>query len=154
MAVLIPEFEYNMNVEGVHDVGAGPFGHRMSVSVSGGDVSGERLKGKFVGAAADWVLWQPDGFGRLDVRGTLETVDGAYIFFQYFGLLEGTEAVMATLAGGDTPTDFGAQYFFTHPRLETGDERYAWVNQSVFVGEGRVLPGPQVHYKVFRLSHS
>jgi hypothetical protein len=154
MVALIPEFEYTVDVAPPQDVGAGPFGHRMSIPVPGGELVGERLKGSFVGAAGDWILIGPDGYGRLDVRGTLETVDGAYIFFQYSGLLEMTPAVMAILGGGETPTDFGDQHFFTNPRLETGDDRYAWVNRTFFVGEGRLLAGPRVNYKVFRLEHA
>ena len=61
-----------------------------------------------------------------------------------FGLVELT----AVLGGGDTPTGYGDQYFFTQPRLETGDERYAWVNRTMFLGEGRLLPGPRVEYRV------
>ena len=30
-------------------------------------------------------------------------------------------------------------YMRTHARLETGDERYAWVNRTLFVGTGRRL---------------
>ena len=35
-------------------------------------------------------------------------------------------------------TAWGDQYFRTAPRFETGDERYAWLNQTVFVARGRV----------------
>jgi hypothetical protein len=154
MAVLVPEFEYTVDVSTAHDVGAGPLGHRMCITVSGGELAGHRLKGRFVGAAADWILIGPDGFGRLDVRGTLETVDGAYVYFRFPGLLEMTEAVQAVLAGGEVATEVGEQYFITTPQLETGDERYAWVNQAVFVGEGRFLPGPRVQYRVSRVAHA
>jgi len=78
------------------------------------------------------------------------------IYFQYFGLLEATPNIMAVLQGGDTPTDFAGQYFFTNPRLETGDERYSWVNQTFFIGQGRLTPGPsgpRVEYKVYRLAN-
>ena len=109
MATLIPEFEYTADLAAPQDVGAGPFGHRMNVPVTGGDLAGERLKGTFVGAAADWLLLGADGFGRIDVRATLETADGAYVYIQLYGLLEVTDAVMALLGGGDTPTDFGEQ---------------------------------------------
>jgi hypothetical protein len=37
-------------------------------------------------------------------------------------------------------------------RLETGDERYAWVNQTLFVADGRVHPGPVVEYRVHRVT--
>jgi hypothetical protein len=152
MSALLPEFEYYADLI-VHPVGPGPFGNRLQATVTGGEVSGDRLKGSFVGAGADWLLAGPDGFGRLDVRATMQTVDGAFIYFQYFGLVELTPAILALMEGGDTPTDFADQYFFTSPRLETGDERYSWVNQTMFVGEGRLLPGPRVDYRVYRVAH-
>jgi hypothetical protein len=76
------------------------------------------------------------------------------IYVQYQGVVEITEGMAAVLGGGDTPTEYGDQYFFTTPRLETGDERYAWVNQTVFVSEGRLLPGPRVEYRVYRVANS
>jgi hypothetical protein len=39
---------------------------------------------------------------------------------------------------------------FTNPRLETGDERYAWVSTTFFVGQGHILPGRVVEYRVSR----
>jgi hypothetical protein len=78
---------------------------------------------------------------------------GAAIHVSYKGLIELTPAVQALLGGGNQPTDYGDQYFFTGLRMETGDERYAWVNRTVFVGQGRALPGPSVEYKVFRLAN-
>jgi hypothetical protein len=151
MPALLPEFEYYADLS-PHPIGPGPFGNRLEGTVAGGEVSGDRLKGSLVGAGADWLLAGPDGFGRLDVRATMQTVDGAFIYFQYFGLLELTSAILAIMGGGDIPTDFGDQYFFTNPRLETGDERYSWVNQTMFVGEGRLLPGPRVEYRVYRIA--
>jgi hypothetical protein len=58
-------------------------------------------------------------------------------------------AVQDALAN-DTGTDYGDQYFFTNPRIESGDERYAWVNKTFFIGEGHILPGLAVEYRVWR----
>ena len=44
------------------------------------------------------------------------------------------------------------RYFRTSPRMETGDARYAWVNTSLFVGEGRVIEGLGVEYRVARVT--
>ncbi len=143
MPELIKEFELSVDVGEIDAVGPGPFGQRMIGNVIGGRFSGDRLEGTIVGAGADWALIAQDGFGRLDERLTFKTVDGALIYVQYFGLVEITAAITDIINGGDTPTNFGDQYFFTNPRLETGDERYSWVNQTVFIGEGRLLPGPR-----------
>jgi hypothetical protein len=48
-------------------------------------------------------------------------------------------------------SSFADQYFRSTPRIETGDERYAWVNQTVFVAQGRLIPGG-VEYEVYRVT--
>ena len=92
-----------------------------------------------------------DGFGRLDGRTTLKTNDGAHIYVQYNGFLRVTEPVMRILGGANESTEFGDQYFFINPRMETGDQRYAWVNQTLFVGQGRALAGPAIEYQIYRV---
>ena len=94
-----------------------------------------------------------DGFGRLDVCGTMRTDDGAQLYVQYTGLIEVTEDVQAILGGAETATEFGDQYFFTNPRIETGDERHQWVTSTMFLSQGRVVAGPAVEYKVFRVEN-
>ena len=128
-------------------IGAGPIGTRMYYEVSEGEVTGERLRGKVV-SGGEWALISADGFVRADVRVQLETHDGAFLYVQYVGLLELNEAVMTAIAA-DGGTDFDDQYFYTNPRFETGDPRYAWVNTTFFVGEGRLIPGG-VEYRVWR----
>jgi len=148
---LIHEMTYRAMLRPPLAIGAGPWGTRMVFEVITGDIEGPRLRGKFVGPGADWLVVGSDGFGRLDVRGQIETHDGALVYVQYVGLLqmnEKTQAAMSTASG----TEFSDQYFRTAPRFETGDPRYAWLNQSVFVGEGRIYPGFGVEYRVFRVS--
>jgi hypothetical protein len=86
-----------------------------------------------------------------DHRLTIHTDDGAHIYVQYFGVIEYTEAALAANRG-ERSSGYAEHYFRTAPRLETGDERYAWVNRTVFVGEGRLHPGPVVEYRVHRLT--
>lgn len=153
MLELVREFEYYVDFGEIDEVGLGPFGQRSVLNSAGGQFNGDRLKGTIEGAGADWLLVAQDGFGRLDSRVTLKTDDGAVIYAQYFGLIELTPGILDILGGGATPTNFGEQYFFTNPRLETGDERYSWVNQTLFIGEGRVIPG-RVEYRVYRVAYS
>lgn len=156
MPQFVQEFEYYGDVTPADDCGGGPFGQRMVVNVLGGEFTGDRLKGTFVGAGADWLLFGADGFARLDVRATIRTHDGAHIYMQYYGLLEATPAVAAAFGGGGDPTEYGDQYFFTHPRLETGDPRYAWVNTTFLVGQGRLIPGGdrlRVEYRTYRVTN-
>jgi hypothetical protein len=145
------EFTFEATLGSSLTVGAGPFGARTIVSVAGGWVKGDRISGTLVGAGGDWVLIGPDGFGRLDVRAQIQTDDGAVLYLTYPGILEMNAKVGAALAGTSQGTDFTDHYFRTTPRLETGDLRYAWVNQTIFVGRGRLGPGSVV-YEVYRVT--
>ncbi len=144
------EFTYLANLKPPVQIGAGPFGPRSFFEVTGGTLEGKRLRGKILTGGGDWLLGGSDGFARLDVRAQFMTDDGAAIYCSYFGIIEMSDKVANALASG-AKTDYPDQYFRTAPRFETGDPRYAWLNQSVFVAEGRVGPG-YVEYKVYRVA--
>ena len=133
------------------DIGVGPAGARQIFDVTGGSFEGPRMKGRVLPSGADWLVMGSDGAGRLDVRATLQTDDGANIYVQYYGVVHLDEKVMAALASG-VPMEFGDTYLFTAPRFETGDERYAWLNKIVAVGQGRMLPNA-VEYRLFEVQN-
>jgi len=130
-------------------VGEGPYGNRMIADISGGTFEGEKLKGEVLVSGADWVTVDADGVGRLDVRATLRTDDGANLYLQYFGVLLFNDKTNDSLAG-KKDADFGDTYFITQPRFETGDERYKWLNRIVVVAEGRALKSA-VEYQMFEV---
>lgn len=147
------EFEFGCQA-GVTEpvaVGAGPYGTRLVFVVTGGSFEGKRLNGKILSGGGDWMLVGPDGWARLDVRAQFLTEDGAALYLTYTGLIEMNEKIGQALAAGGG-TDYGDQYFRTTPRIETGDPRYAWLNQTVFVAEGRLQPGRIVEYQVYRVA--
>ena len=145
---LVHEFTFTAQLKPPLPIGPGPIGTRMYYDVMSGEVIGDRLRGKLLGGG-EWALIGPDGFLRIDVRLQVETHDGAHLYIQYNGLRGLNDAVQAALASG-AGTDYGDQYFFTNPRFETGDACYAWVNRTFFIGEGRILPGLGVEYRVWR----
>ncbi|MFT4518141.1 MAG: hypothetical protein ACI9JM_000518 [Halioglobus sp.] len=145
---LVQEFTCKASLKQPLPIGAGPIGTRVYYDVAGGEVTGDRICGKVLGGG-EWALIGPDGFLRVDVRLQVETHDGAFLYIQYLGLLELNEAVQSALSSG-AGTEYGDQYFFTNPRIETGDERYAWVNTTFFIGEGHILPNNSVEYRVSR----
>ncbi len=146
---LEPLMTYHADLKAPVQVGKGPFGNRMIFDLIQGTVEGPRVSGKFLASGADWLLIDDAGIGRLDVRGTLETHDGALIYMQYHGILEMNEKVTAAMLNGDS-LDYGDTYFMTAPRFETGDPRYEWINRLVTVAEGRMLPNA-VEYRVFQV---
>jgi hypothetical protein len=151
----VPKLEYlatyRADLASPIEIGAVPSGTRQIFDVKGGHLEGPRLKGKLLASGGDWLLIGNDGVGRLDVRGTFETDDGARIYVQYHGVLVLNEAVTRALSEGGE-TQYGATYFMTQPRFETGDLRYAWLNSTVAVAEGRVLPNA-VEYRVFKVAN-
>jgi hypothetical protein len=153
MLKLIKEFELHADV--TVDQFCGPFGTRILSKVTSGQFVGNRLKGDIVGASGDWALIGRDGFVRPDVRLTFRTVDAALIYVQFFGVAKLTPTIRDILGlSADTPTSLGAEFIFVHPRMETGDKRYSWVNGTMFIGEGRLLPGPRAEYQVYRVDKS
>ncbi|HEA66809.1 hypothetical protein LCGC14_1551710 [marine sediment metagenome] len=131
------------------EIGNGPYGARTIFDATGGTFEGQRLSGKVLPSGGDWILFDADGVGHLDVRITLETQDGAYIYVQYYGVAVMNEKVNAALEQGEW-TEYGDTYFMTQPRFETGDSRYKWLNAVMAVAEGRIKPGA-VEYRVLEL---
>ena len=128
-------------------LGAGPYGQRQVLVCTGGQATGERLSGTLLPGGGDWLLGGADGFGRLDVRVTLQTHDGALVLITYTGVLELGERALQAFTTGPS-TEYGEVPFLVAPRFETGDPRYAWLNALVCVGQGRLHPGPAVEYDV------
>ncbi len=147
---LVHEFDLHAELGSTLVAGTGPMGTRMVAPVDGGWVRGARINGTVIGPGADWVMIGSDGYGRIDVRLQVRTDDGAVLYVTYTGVLEMTDALVAATMGDGT-TDFVDQYFRTTPRIETGDERYSWVNTTIFVAQGK-LTESGVEYEVFRVT--
>lgn len=114
-----------------------PAGDRLIFEVESGTIEGTRLRGVMEGrAAADWLTVGPDGTGTLDVRALVRTHDDALVFIQYQGRVH-------VASGPDAPV-------YATPRFETGDERYAWLNQVQAVGKG-AISGSTLTYDLFEL---
>ena len=84
-----------------------------------------------------------DGVGHVDYRASLETDDGASIYMQLDGLSR--EDPAATKRAEGEPAEYGDRYYMVTPRFETGNERYAWINGLVCVGEGKPVTGGVSH---------
>ena len=147
------EFTYRTAVDGPHVVGDGPFGTRHLYGMNDGVIEGPRLKARTAGGAADWMLIGPDGSMRMDVRLHFVTDDGAVLLARYHGLAEVDERFHSAIVAGK-PTSYDDQRIRTVWQIESGDPRHTWVNQAVFVGEGRACPAddgrPGFEHRIYR----
>ena len=116
-------------------VGAMVIGTRRIINITGGNFGGEELRGDVLPGGADWQLVRADGVAILEARYTLRTDDGALIYVQNRGVRHGPPEVLAALARGEE-VDPAHYYMRTTPLFETGDPRYAWLNDIITVGSG------------------
>ncbi|MBL1404632.1 MAG: hypothetical protein COC17_00215 [Hyphomicrobiales bacterium] len=134
-----PELEHicDLTVElgPIREMGNGRAGNRRIIPIIGGTVSGPRLQGKILDIGADWQTIFHGGLAELDTRYAMETHDGAIIEIINFGYRFGAPEILAALARGEdvAPDTYSMR---TMAKLETGDERYEWVNKTLFVGTG------------------
>ncbi len=98
-----------------------PQGSRVVVTVIGGTFEGPKMRGTVDNSGGDWVTLRADGNIKLDVRIMLRTDDGADIFMRYEGIGVRVD---------------GQLKLATAPLFETGDERYAWLNNTQAIGTG------------------
>jgi hypothetical protein len=117
------------------EMGKAPRGRRRIIPITGGSVSGERLRGRILSGGADWQTIYANGTAELDARYSIETHDGAIIDVRNFGYRHGPAEVIAALARGED-VDPSLYYMRTQPRFETGDARYLWLNHTIAVGSG------------------
>jgi hypothetical protein len=123
-------------------------GLRLNFYLTGGEVSGPRIRGKVRPVGADWLTVRTDGVAVLDVRATIETHDGALIYTYYSGFIDaGPDGYQAMLAG-QLPPD-GTPFRIT-PRYQTAHPQYQWANRLVCVGIGELhLSVPEVRYDIY-----
>ena len=126
-----PLMTLRLNTAPVQDIGAGPYGTRVTFPIVGGMFEGERLRGKILPGGDDWTVKRPDGVIELDLRVTLETDDGAFVHMTFQGIRDDGAA--------------GAPYFRTVPRFETAEPKYAFLNRLLAIGIGEIRADGPVH---------
>ncbi len=134
-----PELDHvctlHVTLDPIREMGTGRAGARRIIPIVGGTVTGPRINGRILNLGADWQTLFADGLAELDTRYAMETDDGATIEIVNYGYRHGPKEVLEAVARGE-PVDPASYYMRTHARLETGDDRYAWVNRTLFVGVG------------------
>ena len=100
----------------------------------GGWVKGPNIEGTLRGPGGDWFQVLPDGTGRLDVRATMETDDGAFVYITYNGIVRGNDEAQAKLDQGEVVTS-DDMYLVTAPTMRTSSEAYGWLNHVQCIGK-------------------
>lgn len=152
-------------METFRHIGSGPHGDRSTVIFKGGRFEGPRIRGTILPGGGDWEIVRSHSASpssnsphaaeaeqqtaHLDTRYNLLTHDGATIYLQTTGTRTGAKSVLEKL--GDDESIMPDQYRMRlHLTMETGDERYSWVNEGVFVASsGR--NGDMVVYDAYQL---
>ena len=114
------------------EVGEGPRGTRLIVDVTEVNLKSDRVNATLaVSDAADWGTVSDNGtLMSLDVRFTLKTDDGEYIYVEYCGRGGLTNGLIAAA-----------------PTFQTGSEKYSWLNrvQGVIAGQVNLDTGKLVY---------
>ena len=126
-----------------------PVGARLTFITTGGVIEGPKLQGELLPGGGDWLLVGSDGTGRVDVRATLRTHDGALIHYESRGIIKIPADGMQRLAAGAV-LPFAETYVRTTPRFETADERYAWLSEVVAVGYNILSPN-HIDYRIYQV---
>jgi len=135
-------YEYEVAITGATDFGVSleavlsgqapmpPLGVRVDFTFEGRSTG--RLAGRLWGV--DYFRLRPDGRAELDIRGVIETDDGARICLEADGITQ--------------PRADGATELFENVRLTTASEAYAWVNTRLFWAEG-VSDGARIRISAY-----
>jgi hypothetical protein len=146
------EMTYRFTVTGPLAATKGsPIGEREYWQMTSGTLTGKRINARIAMPGGDWMVVSADRFGRPNVRVPLVTDDGALILLHYTGLVERTDA-FRNAAQNDAATDWPDQYMRMTMNFDTGSEAYRWLNESLFVAEGRLSGPKEIEYRIYRVT--
>jgi Protein of unknown function (DUF3237) len=151
MLKLTHEMTFHLTVSGpLGSTKGAPGGERICWEMTSGTLEGPRIHGKIARPGSDWMNVSPDGFWRPDVHISFITNDGALVLLHYTGLVQQSEAFIRAAEDGRA-TDWDAQYMRMAMWFETGAAQYAWLNQSLFLAQGRLAGNKRIEYRIYRV---
>lgn len=140
---------YSVGLQAPELIGPVPEGVRATFYLLGGEVRGPRMNGRVRPVGADWFTMRRDGVGVLDVRGTIETAEGALIEFSYNGLGDLGADGYERMLRGELPPKLPLR---TTPRFRSADPAYEWLHRLICIGVGEVdFVRSEVSYDVYAL---
>lgn len=125
--------------DGLYMLGQTSAGTRIIQELLAVRFEGERLRGSMTGkSAADWLTVDAAGHVTLDIRVLLTTDDGASVFVTLDGRADWSEGL-------------GRGPVYSRANVESGDERYRWVNHLPLIAKGVITDGGGVAHEFFEL---
>ncbi|WP_316163667.1 DUF3237 domain-containing protein [Bradyrhizobium sp. SZCCHNRI20481] len=131
-------FTLTVMIGEVTSAGETGIGVRRIIPIHGGEVKGpglggEGISGTICNFGADFQIIRPNELIDLEAKYAFETDDGATVHVENRGIRFGPVDLLQKLKRGE-PVDPRLIYFRTHPRFETGHEKYRWLMEHVFIG--------------------
>jgi Protein of unknown function (DUF3237) len=114
-------------------------------------LSGGRINATLLATGGDWMQMSDDGFWRPHVRAQFVTDDGAVVLMHYTGLVEQTDAFKRA-AEKNQSTAWDDQYMRLSINFATNNDRYRWLEQSLFIAAGRFLGTGEIEYAILRVT--
>ena len=121
-------------------IGETSHGTRMVIPVADGTFDGPGVSGSLLPMSGDWMLVRPDGVAEIDARATLQTQDGALVYIVNRGYITNVLDWLPRWSQGEeiAPDEY---YYALNTAFETGAPQYDWLQRTVVVGTGVLLPG-------------
>jgi len=141
-------FRVEANLGEALDVGNVAQGRRRIVPLTGGSFVGPELNGTLIpGASADWQIALADGTTLGDIRYTLLTDQGDFLYVRSQGVRHGSPEVLARLGRGEE-VEASEYVFRASMQIETATSDLDWLNHGVFISTGGRQPGGVI-YEVY-----
>jgi hypothetical protein len=138
---------YKVTVAAPEPIGPLAEGLRLNFYFTGGEVTGPKVVGKVRRGGGDWLTIRRDGIGILEVRGTMETQEGALIYVTLDGTADFGEDGYEQILQGKAPSSVPLR---TSPRFHTTHPQYVWLNRLHCLGIGQAyLQRFEVAYDVY-----
>jgi hypothetical protein len=127
----------SLTVSAIHDVGNTQFGKRRQLDVSGGTITGDKLKGTVVTGGLDYELTLSTGAMELEEVLIWKTSDGTTIFTRICGVAAAGDSLIRIVPDIEAPTSGS----------------YAWLNTTKLVGTRTVdAAGSKITLDVYDVS--
>ena len=118
------------------ELGEGPKGRRLISDVISLEFKSDKINASLAtNDAADWLTISNNGkLGSLDVRFTLATEDGAFIYVEYSGRADMESGLIAAA-----------------PTFQTSHEKYLWMNNIQAVAAGQIDERGKLIYNLYQV---